>query len=183
MTTATQVDRTLAVAIARDVLRQLGREDVPLSIGKLYSYLTEIESPDSVSGHSPGGDAIDAIQARCGVCILGGMLLSLARIKGANHVPEDPSRWMIVTLLSNAFTPAELDVIESAFECSVMNVNEFECDDHQDAHLERCAAAMNWGRSLDTRDPDEVSFRIARARAICENLIANGGQFIIPTDQ
>lgn len=185
MQTETQVNRELAVAIAKDVLKQIGREDVPLPIGEQSGYL---------SGRIPGvpedgvfQEYADVIQANCKVCMLGGLFLSKARI--APSVPlsvmsmyegdvKMMGHYQVVGQLSDAFTPADLDLIESAFE--VINSAEHLFDDYamQERHEAKCASASRWGNSI-SRYQDKTG-RIARARAICENIIANGGRFVVP---
>lgn len=175
--TRTLVDLDMAVAIARDFLEQLDRLDCTLLISTATGYC---------NGTVPGlvfegdlGDQVDLVQFHCNVCMLGGLLLSKARVYDDTSVADAFSRSMdglrigtnrdrIDPQLLHAFDRPTLDCIESAFEADVMS--EDYADGDEQARVDAlCRGAVIWAEQLGDRRE--------RARAIANEIIEGCGFF------
>lgn len=165
--------RATAIAVARDIQKQLAAT-VPLrmAVGNGYIVLPKALARD-IAGDLR--DNIDAVAPACTVCMLGAALLSKARLydavpvlglfygpawAGAPNVSA--SRDSIAAGLSDVFDAETLEALESAFEASP----------HMgDRPTDLTRGAAVFGRLYG--DPTD------RAAAIAQNLIDNGGRFVV----
>jgi hypothetical protein len=186
----TREQRDKRIEIAKDVLKQLDRQDVPLMAKSRYGYVLGtldigLNPSDEIQGHA------DTIQKSCTVCAKGALLLSKARLYDAVpfsaiatfHMEDDGTRKSICAnpgaihdALSDIFDRFTLDMLEAAFEKSAGTIyNEEDEDDeplygdHEWGRLKQAA----WYGSTYTNDVDRV-------RACMQNLITNDGEFILP---
>lgn len=186
MSNAATPDRTMAVAIAKDVIAQIRRADNPLRIAAPAGYCHGV-MPAGLPATGDVRDHVEQIQAHCHVCMLGGLFLSKSRVfddsplASINRFDRPDTihvdRGHMVAQLSAAFTPDDLDAIEAAFEL-IGGTSEYDGDDADEAarRERRCFGAARW--ALDKGD------RRGRAVAIAENIIANGGEFVVtPCDR
>ncbi len=171
---------TPAVRVLRDVLRQLAattyapghyvRGSLPPPIQAVLSKAVDLQP------------VVDDIQHHCTVCLLGGCLLSKARIMDA--VPSrvihfaggdryEANHTSTVAALSDVFTPLSLGLMESAFEVSSRYAANVDATPYELA----LAAAVFAADLPDARD---------RVDRVVRYAIRQGGQFSpdpLPRDQ
>lgn len=175
--------RDRRIAVAKDVKLQHAANNFRIG----FSYLA-IYDDDEVSSAIAGTrdapptdlkDVVDQVSLACGVCARGALLLSKARL--FNDVPiasvfETDEGWVnsivdqdgTANLLSDTFDVATLARIEAAFEVSGALV---------DASIEGgldVDAEVAWGRLY-------MGSKDGRLLAIMDNIIANDGEFIVPS--
>lgn len=168
-----EMRRRAAVAVCRDLLFQMGREDNPI-VPQRGTYLEVRHNSDSPLAGYEGElqNVVDEFQNNdCQACALGSMLLCTARLfdnariwamtrvcghRSSTCVPYD----QIIEGLRNVFDRNTIDVIESAFECRPCHGNE----------PEHYGAAVFGTQFVSATEA---------LRAICENIIANDGDFIV----
>jgi len=161
----------MRVAIARDVLAQLDREDVPLRVSP-EGYVSGFYEPKDWSADLQ--QIVDEVKTYCDVCALGGLILSKARLYDSVPIcellEEDPDeapgevfgiQATIYEQLDQVFGQGQRELIETAF----MEVRYFA---RALSEAERTKAVRYGGQFHDDR---------LRLRAIMENIIANGGEF------
>lgn len=172
--------RAKRVAIARDMLKQLERSDVPLRIvhggGYVGGYLETLPGPEEQIQ-----PFVDLIQQHCDMCELGGLLLSKARLydavpmsvivsdSGFDELNVYASHDDVASALADIFDPLTLDMLEAAFEGSDM----FTDLDKGDEGWDQVIAAAEFGQQL----PNSIEC----ARTIAQLLIDGDGEFLIPT--
>lgn len=146
------------VALAEDVIKYLGSAQIEACPG-LYFAADVLPS---------GVDARVAILEnpgmRCSVCALGSLFY--AKVLAANGVRTEA--WGFVRFdrrsLEAIFEKSQLDLIESAFEQDAMNnysTDEVECE----------AASRTY---------EDVNRAEERMRLIMQNIVDNGGTFVVP---
>lgn len=180
METTTELTREVRakrVAVMRDVLKQLDRKEMPLVVAQGYGYLGGYADGELLEGSLQ--PHVDQLQKTCKVCMLGAAFLSFTRLYngvpsavvndyGHSHgnfitISSDPMR----SALSDVFDEFTLDLMESAFErCDMSGLTEGD-------RLDACIKAGQYG--LQFGSPE------AAARAIAQNIVANDGEFILPT--
>ena len=160
--------RDKRIAVAKDVIARIDVQAITFGAGDyVMGRLPEaIDGSDDVQKH------VDTIEKHCTVCMLGGLLLSKARLFDGvpiSHIQDgtfliSAERGMTAESLSDVFDDVTLDLLESAFERNEMG-NEADDDDQ--------SAAVQFGMTFGDDDR-------ARARAIAQILIDNDGEFIVP---
>lgn len=169
-----------ALAVAKDVLEQLDRQDLPLNTesrkGYVYGNLSFLNNSleDDLQNHA------DKLQETCTVCALGACLLSAARVydqipvKNVIDSPSevDPNNYfishnLIISALENIFSGQTCTLIEAAFEQSYMLLNFTET-----VSIEQLRGAAAFGCRYNS---DEE-----RLRGIMENVVENEGNFLVP---
>jgi hypothetical protein len=112
-TATPKVDRKLAVAIAKDVLKHL-KLFKPTQGTYVYFSGEEKEEMRGMQAQ----DHIDQLQKKCVVCALGACFLSYIRLENQVTVGDVYSGNYSVMMekLKTAFEPSQLSLIESAFE-------------------------------------------------------------------
>lgn len=170
--------RDMAVAIARDVIDQIRDLDRPLKIQNGRGYVSGSLGIEIDMGLDLK-DYVDLVQEKCYVCMLGGCMLSKARlydevplagiidspVTGSLTVDRFDTEWSLM----QAFGEANIDLLECAFECKP-RMSKFDTP----ADLRIGAMAFGCGYS----DPK------SRALAIMENVVANDGDFVVvPLDE
>ena len=185
--TLTQEIRDRRVAVAEDVLLQLGRLDVPLRVRLGAAYISGVDHTGSAAyeGLNLDGDLkdqADLVQRNCAVCAVGALLLSKARV--LNEVPMADlvyaypgvekcfiavGREGTLRLLEDTFDDDTLNRVEAFFEASPMHISP--------GHYRRAGMAA-YGLSLS----GSLSLSAARKRMIeiAENIVRNRGEFIVP---
>jgi hypothetical protein len=123
---------------------------------------------------------VNTVQKECRVCALGACFLSKARL--FNKVPANEILWpdsdgkrarinvrrrLIEKHLSDVFSPVQLNMIESAFEMRVLDDYMILEDEHA---LFRGAATF--GQRF-------VGDKKARVIAVMQNIVDNGGTFVV----
>jgi hypothetical protein len=184
--------RDKRIAVARDVLLQLDRPDLPLAVVSSMGYVTGhlfvgIRPEDDVQAH------VDAIQAHCSVCQKGALLLSKARLFDA--VPASTILYDIDTFraedgtiaevaafpdevnaaLADLFDRLTMDMLEAAFEKSTDTID-FEDDDGNAIHDDYGQACLSLAARYGKWYPDDRD----RVRACMKNMIINDGEFRVP---
>jgi hypothetical protein len=172
--------RDKRIAVARDVIEQLDRQDVPLRIAQGF-YLVGPGDPARLEGDLR--DHADYVQAHCKACMIGSAFLSYARVVGG--VPADMVRSYTCLcgyscdmrrVMGDVFDSRTLDRLESAFEEWPCNTSTDPDDDDHESHEDACEAAAEFGKRLAR--PRDI------ARALCLILISNDGDLVIPkTDE
>jgi hypothetical protein len=170
--------RAMRVAVARDVLAQLDREDVRGGL-VLGDYLRGPARRDPGAGRPVDlQQCADEAQAGCSWCLLGALLLSKARLY--NRVPLAPlfswdpaaalhaGREPVLAALDDVFDRDTLDLVESAFMCTWMGNDEERWDSSPLG-----SAAIAFGRRYD----DDRAGMLERARAVMANIIHHDGEF------
>jgi hypothetical protein len=162
-TTPTRDQRDKAIAIARDVLLQMEREDNPLGV-RAGVYLDGIgrvryafDDTDDLQVH------IEAAQKHCRVCALGAMMLSAVRLyDGCPIGGLCSSRGVIENVLRVHMSDRAMDMIEAAFE--VLDICQLDETTDRDIDF-----AMTFG--------SKGGSPVDRLRRIMENVISNDGDF------
>jgi len=169
----TEIVNPEAVAIAQDVLAQLGQYGVfygQYLRGQL-PHDVNVKREDSVQNH------VDVVAKNCRVCALGAAFLSMVRLYNAvnmetlmPYIDDTHSVFMqrnsITCRLNTYFSSEQLDMIESAFE---------RCQMGHTASPTRKYDAMLF---VDNENnPKE------RLKKIMENIVENGGVFNPPPAQ
>lgn len=170
----TRDTREKRVAVAKDVLAQLDRQDVPLRLRR-GNYLIGAGNRDEAIAGTHEATA-DYLQSHCQVCMIGAAFVSYSRLfGGTSHLVKGGranvyaySEDMVETL-SSVFDATTLELIESVFEQD--NMSRSDDDDILDA----CFAACEWGLQFTTPE--------SAARAICQLLIDNNGELLIPSQE
>ena len=158
-----------AVAVARDVLKYLDSLEFTTS-----NYL-EIPDTLSVPGEGDLKDCVDVVQKGCRVCLLGACLLSKSRLFDEvplkdlfNHFLYHPTRYITdrntYRLLESVFSRDQMTMMESAFQQDSW----FAIQEKVETRL--AEDSQDFGSRYDNKAD--------RARAVMENVIANGGVFI-----
>ena len=182
----TEEVRDRRVAVAKDVLLQLGRADVPLRMSKasrlcLTSYINGLML--DVALDLSLKDQADTVQRTCTVCAMGALLLSKARLLDEIQMADvviadtdnsgDPSeeidirvsRDAVCRLLGDTFDDNILDRVEAFFEDCPTNM------DPADYYREGISA---YAKSMPApRD---------RMVEIAKNIVRNRGEFIVPAE-
>lgn len=155
------------VAIARDVIQRLNSDGSLLTAGHNGYICSPVKFPDDSGDLKDRMEDID--QAPCMVCALGATLLSKARL--FNNVPlatiTDNNYFLHVSghtarqNLRDVFPTLMLDMIEAAYEMRPMGT----------WLPEKLRKTVNFGTEI--KDPKQ------RMIAIMQNIIDNGGEFIV----
>lgn len=166
--------RQMAVAVAEDVLKRLRRRKNPIVACPGW-YVSAPYQPLSIG--SDLQDHVDAMvdTGRCRVCALGAALLSKAKL--FDKVPSNsiftqtyggPTVWTnqhdVRENLKDVFSLSVLKRMEAAFEVSYRVVG-------GDSVSGDVYGAVVFGSQF--QDPKK------RMRAIMENVVANGGEFVV----
>jgi hypothetical protein len=171
--------RAMRVAIARDVLAQLDREDVPLDLTTTMYLSGRLAGP-----YEPElRDCVDRVQAGCTVCLLAACVLSRARLyggvptaafrlgvhhtEGTEGLSLAAGRLRVVGALADVFDRDTLDAVEAAFMCTWMG------EEERRAALPLSSAAVAFGHRYDA----DRAGMLARARAVMANIVAHDGEF------
>lgn len=176
------------IAIAKDVLAWLDLGKLKARAGR---YVVPID--DGRPEERWYDDTLDARSlvledgVTCEVCALGGMFAcAVGRLNKINAYSFRGARQNgMREYLSPYFSPWQLALIETAFECE-WYIDGF---DHVRGSAEAADAAVAFGERYtrdDVQDPDEddgvymqprQTMQEERMRAIMQNIIANGGEF------
>ncbi len=126
MTTSTNDQREKRVAVARDVLIQLVREDAPLKLSRGVYLEGYMVLPDNVA-ETNLQTVIDGVQQCCEVCAIGAAFLSYVRLYdgvaldtivrpryGNNLCGDDDD---MLTLMRDVFPESMLRKIERYYQC------------------------------------------------------------------
>jgi hypothetical protein len=185
--------RDKRIAVAKDVLLQFDRADVPLQLCRANGYVVGslgvgLHPEDDVRDHA------DVIQAECHVCQKGALLLSKARLFDA--VPLSTVLWNIPdytakdgtvnevaafsdevnAALADLFDRLTMDMLEVAFERSASVIDLVDKETGDDIHDDRGVACLSLAALYGKRFADDRG----RVRACMENLIINDGEFRVP---
>ena len=166
--------RAKRIAVARDVLAQLDRKDVPLKVRR-GTYLAGPMIEGRIAGPSLQ-PYVDKLQEYCEACAIGAAFLSYVRLFGVDcdvvrnfdrvWVGDDLMRDHLATI----FDGRTLDLIESMFEGE--NMIALSSMQPSKPHIKECDEAGELGGQF---------FSAAGAiQAICQILIENDGDFVIP---
>lgn len=180
------------VAIARDVLKRLRYLHL-----KEDNYITEITSVElKVPPTANAQEVLPVVEKKCEVCALGGMLLSYCRLydkmtvedllpETDNENESDEMRYAgsfaVNDHLGKIFSLAEMARIETAFEGTRENgwrmyapieQNYYHGDHPPTMSAEQRDAANDFHDKYP--EPSE------RLRAIMQNIVKNGGTFVLP---
>lgn len=165
-----------AVLVAKDVLKLLDKKIIKAEKGTYLDYSESLEERvDPEDYWSPWQRKQDLPadlktylhklkpEKACRVCAIGSCFL--ARVYRKNEAPlEDFSRAEMQDALAGVFSENQLALIETAFEMSFS---------YQNANTgEDAWNAIEFGRKYATEK--------GRLRAIMNNIIANGGEFVPP---
>lgn len=156
------------VAIAKDVIAQIEREIYFPAKGRYVKSIDPLHLPDRAENRDMQEVLIN--NPTCRVCALGGLLCST--IRKYNNFPV--KNWnndysytdFPVDYLLKYFTRIELAEIECAFECHSTGLSNF-----YDPSL--MSDACKYGCSLSPNTNE-------RLIQIMQNIIDNGGRFVIP---
>jgi hypothetical protein len=164
----------MAIAVAKDVIKQLNSQKNPLCAGN-YGYVASDYKFESDAGDLQ--KYVEEVQkANCRVCALGAALLSKARL--FNHVPVkkisskrygtetfgiDVDNETVYKGLSSVFSKAQMQLIESAYERGNFGPESRRAKD------EIIDAILFGDKYVDKKE---------RLIAIMRNLIKNEGVFI-----
>jgi hypothetical protein len=164
-----------ALAVAKDVLSHLN--EYQLITGR---YVVGTIDSTKIVAETDLRSLVDTVQKECCVCALGACFLSKARLFDkvpANEIlrPYDWStvasidvrRPLIEKHLSDVFSPTQLNMIESAFEMRVRYHDMISEDEHA-----RLRVASAFGQRF-------VGDKKARVIAVMQNIIDNGGTFVV----
>lgn len=169
--------RALAVAIAKDVLARLKagklspkRENGYLEVKK---HLYEISWPDTGEELQPH---IGKIAKQCDVCAIGSLFLSKVALTG-NFKARAGDYWTtfmnaetMFRVLRQAFSKTDLANIDTAFES---NYHACEAPDFPPSERARWLSVNQFAKTHGSNPK-------TRLKAICNNIIANNGRFIVP---
>lgn len=153
------------VELAREVVRMLDAEVLEARIG-WYGRFKDLGKSENEASQE------NLLGITCEACARGSLLL--ARVRGFDEITV-PLRHVVgtewtgestTTGLEGIFSRQTLAEMEAAFELTIYD------DDFEGVDMGRIYAACRMFSSF-TND----TFRL---RAICANLIANGGEFVIP---
>lgn len=188
------------VAVAKDALLQLRRQDVPFNVmpSQYFKWQVDLSIP-------PGDDLrehVDAVQKNCRVCALGALLLSYSRL----HDGVVP----MASLFPQDYNRRREHYVDGACETSLHRVTiglllRPLFDDRTTTDIDRffegrSYAFINpegWAKYLAEVDGEFAGFDqelaeitgdfasmrtvgASRMKAICENIVANDGEFLIP---
>jgi hypothetical protein len=164
-----------ALAVAKDVLSRLSSYRL-----KTSEYVTGTVVTEGITSETDLQSVVDVVQQNCTVCALGACFLSKIRL--FNKVPANEilrpysygkrasinvGRRLIEKHLADVFSPIQLDMIESAFEMRVLDNWTMSKDE---GDLIRGASAFGQKFGHD---------RKARTAAVMQNIIDNGGTFVV----
>lgn len=166
-----------AIAVAKDVIAQLKRIDIPLHVQRENGYIV---APLSVIPEEACDlqAIVDNVQGSCRVCALGATVLSAARLfdqipamdvlrpghrgEGGLQVLSDREDMFDALVRTGVFDDEECALIEAAFEKTWAW--------NKEASDEKIGRAMSFGKGFES-DSDCLI-------AIMENVIANDGHFV-----
>ncbi len=188
MSELTREIRDKRVAVARDVIERiaLGRARyVPGSYMRRRDY-NERWRTGALTEDVQG--CADFLEGECSVCLLGGLLLSKARLFNAVPFAKfDPGGYFTVSgrqadgaaiadVLADVFDPATLATMEAAFELAAGYYNSSPLLKRlTDAEIERLQAGKAFGHAFGDQSELYVNDRVL---AVMNNLIANDGEFV-----
>ncbi len=155
----------ICVKIAKDVIKQLNMKNSIVATHGTYCRFNESDDDIyQITTYGPHQDSsakkyLTTLKKKCEVCALGAMIISWVgffnnlNIKNLEH--ENTSIWY--TELSKAFSEDQLNLIEKAFENSMMDYNN---NSYYDKYYNKYKTAKG------------------RMTAIMQNIVENRGQFI-----
>jgi hypothetical protein len=169
--------RNKRVAVAKDILVQLDREDVPLMPSRLTYLESNKRSPIEFDAPLEGDlqPHVDLLQRHCECCLIGAAFLSMIRL-----YDNCPATVVDATFLEDGFLWVDerdmkraLLAIFSKRELGLMEVM-FEVWGQGSADEDRRRAGT-YGRRFDSAHD--------ALRGIAQILIDNDGEFVIPAEQ
>lgn len=169
--------KQMRVEIAKDVLKQLRRKDIPLKAACGYYVDGVLPEEITIEGSEEIQKHVDVLQANCEVCQKGALLLSMARLYDKVTVADvfygsaighgctaSASGDEVTEKLKEFFSESQLELLESAFECCSF----FGKRDYREfSSVQRGAIGFGMGFS-DAKK---------RCGAIVKNIIDNDGTF------
>lgn len=174
--------RDRRVALAKNVLSQLRRYDLPLNL-RHHDYVAGIlDLGFKYVSHAEVNTSVDEFQANSRLCIVGALLLSRIRmgneppmpqlvcrsvITGGNVRKVDMNRSVALESLRDTFDEETLIRIEYVFENSSLR-SRGEVRDH-------VKDVFGYARSLPAAPR-------GCATLLCQNLIANDGELVVPAE-
>lgn len=196
------------VIIAKDVIAWLDTKKLQAKAGSYFESWSISGLKDKLydrfikydrEGNRLGGDEADAaLQAKlestevqdivlkddfaCKACALGGMFAcAVGRADKLTLAAYNVSRSNLTGYLGEFFSQTQLDLIETAFECSAYGSCREEPEDSDSGPTDEGQRAIDFGEEHTAVFDDEGMFKSSgdedRMRAIMGNIIANGGEF------
>jgi len=170
-----------AIAVAKDILERLNLGQIQLTT-ESYIQLNAQDDVDSIAADAHPA-WIESLERDCEVCLVGAAVLAAARLgytKG--QIYFDGSGIRLALLRAEVFDSTQETLIETAFQRVPCYGGINNLDYYSPAELAEYRRAVEFGERHDGVDGDDVMESSIKpdsiARAVMENVVANGGWFV-----